>query len=270
MGPRQAPDKRHTAYETIFGHPGVLPHQQAGPPLNYPPSHPPPPPNQPFQYMPQKYPVNIDRRTSYNTGYMSPGYPIQSAVPQGPPSGYRQSYYPTLQPPPQQPPQQHPPPPSYAQYNPGSFNGPSSYNPALVRARSMASNPQATGIILSPPDEPPDRGHDPFQQPGLTPAQAYQAQIHLNSPSGSQGDWNRYRSSPGPADRNSHPQSLNGGSIRTVDTPRLGVTLEHDDGRLGLDFGPGSGNSSDQGTDEGSSELPWARQERTCEVSHVI
>lgn len=69
--------------------------------------------------------------------------------------------------------------------------------------------------------------------PPLTPAQAYQAQIYLNQP----------------------PHPL------LADPPRLGVRLDHDQGRLGLDFATPSTNSSDHGTDDDSSELPWARND---------
>ena len=94
---------------------------------------------------------------------------------------------------------------------------------------------------------------------GLTPAQAYQAQIYLDNPTGIQPDWNTYQNSPGPSNQNGTP-------TRPPDPPRLGVSLDHNNGRLGLDFVPpvgngGSTNSSPQDTDESSSELPWMRAE---------
>ncbi|XP_006461808.1 hypothetical protein AGABI2DRAFT_185908 [Agaricus bisporus var. bisporus H97] len=93
--------------------------------------------------------------------------------------------------------------------------------------------------------EPPDL--DPH---GLTPAQAYQAQFFADgSPPAPQPDRNRYRSSPASPDRNSLPHPHH------HDLPRLGVNIDTDDGRLGIDFTGSSGNSSD----DGSSELPWER-----------
>jgi RHO1 GDP-GTP exchange protein 1/2 len=95
---------------------------------------------------------------------------------------------------------------------------------------------------------------------GLTPAQAYQAQIYLNSPAGQQSGWNGQGEVPAAALR---PTSLpnNGGSSQlmtrsAIDVPTLAINLDSDGGGLGLDF---AGNSpSDPETDEGSSELPWA------------
>lgn len=49
-----------------------------------------------------------------------------------------------------------------------------------------------------------------------------------------------------------------------MEPPRLGINLEPDDGRLGIDFAGSSGNSSD----DGSSELPWARNERAGTPPH--
>lgn len=44
--------------------------------------------------------------------------------------------------------------------------------------------------------------------------------------------------------------------------PRLGVSLEQDEGRLGLDFGVNGSGSSDQETDA-DSELPYARDDHS-------
>lgn len=241
LGPRQPPDKRHTAYEDIFGRPGAS-HHTTGPPSIYAPP--------PQQYPYPQAPSIADKRTSYSS--LTPSYNNQPL--QGPPSTYRQSYHPSAQPHPHS---------SFPQQIPGSYGYPNTTgppNPALARARSIISNPSGNGGF-GRSEEPPDQLREQLTHPGLTPAQAYQAQIYLNNPAGPQADWNRYQSSPGPSN---HPHSSyghNGSPARPGDPPRLGVSLDHDDGRLGLDFGAGSSNSSDHGTDD-SSELPWARNDR--------
>ncbi|RDB23306.1 Rho1 guanine nucleotide exchange factor 1 [Hypsizygus marmoreus] len=243
LGPRQPPDKRNTAYEDIFGRPGASHHT----PQIY------APPAQPYPYQ-HPTPV-VDKRTSYTS--LAPSYLNQPF--QGPSSIYRQSFY--------TPPVQHAHP-SYPQPIPGSYGYPNTTgptNPALARARSTISNAPVNGVIRH--DEPPNSSHESLTHPGLTPAQAYQAQIYMNSPAGSQTDWNKYQSSPGPSSRPHSSHTQNGASPFPGDPPRLGVSLDHDDGRLGLDFGMASGNSSDQGTDDGSSELPWARNERPASVN---
>ncbi|KAF8892134.1 CNH domain-containing protein [Infundibulicybe gibba] len=227
LGPRQ-PDKRHAAYESIFGRPGVAPHQTL-PPSNYPQS----PPLQHVQQYPyqqhQQYQGDTDRRTSYNSLPPSIHSP-HGYQPQGPPNTYRQSIL-------------------------GYPNNLAPPNSTLSRARSIASNPSSVDVNTSQPDGRPSSNTEVVSQQGLTPAQAYQAQVYLNSPAGPQ-----HKRSPGP-DRTSYQQPQNGGPSRQSDVPKLGVALQQDDGRLNLDFG---GSNSDQGTDEGSSELPWTRPERSA------
>lgn len=99
------------------------------------------------------------------------------------------------------------------------------------------------------PPEPPDHSLEPFTRQGLTPAQAYQAQFYQNDTAGSQQQPNSY-----------HHLSADAAGPRQ-DVPRLNLTLEHDDSTLGLDFAVPNGAGSDQGTDESSSELPWARKD---------
>lgn len=240
MGPRQPPDKRHAAaYEAIFQRPNPTHHS---PSQSYP--HIPPQHNHPaYQFPPQQFHSSPDRRTSLGS-YSHNGYPQPQQLP---PGTYRQSYYP---PPPHI--AQHLPPQPFDNQPPAPYGYPP---PAVPRARSLLSNSHSPGIIAPQPEEPPDANPQ-----GLTPAQAYQAQVFNNSgSSGSQSDRNRYRTSPAPPDRNSFPQSQNGASHKHQDPPRLGINLDADDGRLGIDFAGSSGNSSD----DGSSELPWARNERT-------
>jgi RHO1 GDP-GTP exchange protein 1/2 len=211
IGPRQ-PDKRHAAYEDIFGRPGASHHIPAN---IYP--QPPPQPSYPYH----------DKRTSHSSqlSYQNP-------------QPYRQSQ------------SQYPQHLSYPQHIP-----PYTLSPHLGRASSALSNPHI----------PPNSSLESLTPSGLTPAQAYQQQIFLDNPASHQSDWNRYRNSPGPSNRN-------GASTHLVDPPRLGVSLDHNDGQLGLDFaGPigngGSTNSSPQDTDDGSSELPWMRVETTGAIS---
>jgi hypothetical protein len=150
---------------------------------------------------------------------------------------YRQPYYPQQQ----QQPYGLAPPPQH-----------------VPRARSITGNLHINGVI----QDPPNSSLESLNPSGLTPAQAYQAQIYFDNTATPQADWNRFQNSPGPSNRHSQ----NGGSTRPLDPPRIGVSLDHSDGRLGLDFAPaggngGSTNSSPQDTDEGSSELPWARSD---------
>lgn len=200
LGPRQPPpDKRHAAYESIFGRPGV------------------PPPTQPVYH-----------RSSY--------------VPNP-----RQSYYPN-------------PHTSFPQYVPQYQPYPSSSlqpppNPALARARSVNSN--SPDYSPAPPPPPPPISDHVHAYPGLTPAQAYQAQIYNNSPSHSHSPAPAYgpRPSPAPSNRTSNVPGL------PAELPRIGISLEHDDGRLGLDFSASSTTGADVDSEDSSSELPWARSE---------
>ncbi|KAJ3890723.1 CNH domain-containing protein [Lentinula edodes] len=203
MGPRQppAPDKRNAAYESIFGRPSASHHHQSPVPTVQPPY--PPQTNYYYQQQPQNYQQNaVDRRTSFQQYHHSPSLYTNPT--------YNSSNI---------------PPNAYPRYTPSSYN----YTPSLappsvsIRARSIHSSTNGPGIIAPKPEEPPDPSLEALTKSGLTPAQAYQAQIY----------------------RNSTPSSL--------------PAVESDDGRLGIDFAAES-NSSDQSTDD-SSELPWARKE---------
>lgn len=269
-GPRQPPlpqqgDKRSAAYESIFGRPTATHHhlpppQQSQTSLNYSPSlrgspNPYPQGNgQQYHYpqqqqQQQQYTSHLDRRPSFTS--FAPSVHSQSSYPpQG--SNYRQSFAPSIshQPPPipqQQHHQQHQP--SYG----GSLAPPSVHS----RARSLASAPYATGAVPQRADDLPDPNLEALTRSGLTPAQAYQAQVYLNSPAGQQSGWNGIDSLPPGALR---PTSLPGQQMATrsaIDVPTLGLNLDGGDGGLGIDFT--GGNLSDHDTDEGSSELPWAR-----------
>ncbi|KAF5361828.1 hypothetical protein D9756_002262 [Leucocoprinus leucothites] len=245
MGPRQPPDKRHAAaYEAIFhGRPGPNHHVSSQSFPHYSPPH-----NSPPGFLiPQHLQQPPDRRTSL--GSFSSGYSHNSHhLPQQqqlPPGTYRQSYYP----PPPHIPQHLPPPGPYDPHPPAQYSHPP---PGQPRARSFISSSHSPGIIATQPDEPPDPNSH-----GLTPAQAYQAEIFNNGAAAPPPEWNRYRTSPAPPDRspNAQPHS------QLSNPPRLGINLDQDDGRLGIDFA--GGNSGNDSSDEGSSELPWARNERT-------
>jgi hypothetical protein len=213
LGPRQ-PDKRHAAYESIFGRPGP-PNGLQGP-----------------SNIPQGPSPNV-----YQPYYPSqPTYPHPDRFPQ-PQQHNRQSYY---------PPQHHVAP--YPSFSPGLAPP---HNPALARARSINSYHS-------------DSPGAPYPGPALTPAQAYQAQVYMNVPTQSPQPqpWNAPRVSPAPSDRQIPAQRNSHTSGFSSELPKLGISLEHDDGRLGLDFaGPSNSVSNDLGTDEGSSELPWAHSE---------
>ncbi|KAL0953720.1 hypothetical protein HGRIS_004910 [Hohenbuehelia grisea] len=244
LGPRQ-PDKRNAAYESIFGRPSAS-HHHLPPPTSY--NHPYNHQQQPgphYSYQ-QQYQAAPDRRTSYAPSFApsATSQPHYGAhLQQRAPGPLRTSYYPNDT----QGNSSGPYPPQRAPYGAPSLAPPRA---DLGRAKSLASTSHSAGIIAPQPAEPPDPSLEVLTQNGLTPAQAYQAQVSLNSPEGPQGDWSRFRNSEPPAH----------------DIPRLGVNIEPDDGRLGLDFG---GNGSDQGTDDGSSELPWARQDATSTASGV-
>ncbi|KAE9398547.1 CNH-domain-containing protein [Gymnopus androsaceus JB14] len=197
-----APDKRNEAFESIFGRPTASHHHQTLPQAPYPP----PQPNYYYQQQPQYYHQNSDRRTSFQQHHYSASPYTNSTL--NTPSNI--------------------PPNAYQRYTHSAYNyAPSLAPPSIsARARSIHSNTNGLGIIAPKPEEPPDPSLEALTKSGLTPAQAYQAQIY----------------------RNTTPSSL--------------PAVDNDDGRLGIDFAAEQSNSSDQSTDD-SSELPWARNEST-------
>ncbi|KAF8817443.1 CNH-domain-containing protein [Phlegmacium glaucopus] len=225
LGPRQPPpDKRHAAYESIFGRPGV-------------------------SHTPSQYPQNPERRSSYNSPFSpSPSLYSHTPYPTPPPRQYYPSPGPSSNPHTSLPNYVQPPYPSYQ----SSLLPPD--NPTLPRAHSPV------------PYLPQNTIHDSVPFPGLTPAQNYQAQVYVNGPnvnsnsSGPPRDWPR--TSPAPPDRRSHPTTQNGGPSIPPEPPKLGISLEHDGGRLDIDFIPRNEDDSlDVGQDESGSELPWAQIE---------
>ncbi|KAI0272327.1 CNH domain-containing protein [Gloeopeniophorella convolvens] len=261
LGPRQ-PDKRLTAYESIFGRPGAshqlseqrpLSNQSYPPPANYSPSQYPYPSAQP-----QYSTAALDRHNSFS--------PHPYLAQQPPPPNSRQSFY-------------APSPPQNQSWNYSAYpyHHPQYPHPQSSHA-SVTSSPLSPGVVVPPPDDPPDPSLEALTRQGLTPAQAYQAQVyHNNVMTPPQGPWGpRPQSShqPPPPQQQQQPQHQqqqqqrlsaydydpdpryqNGAASRShTNIPRLGVNIDVDNGRLGLDFGEESSTSD---TDE--SELPWAR-----------
>ena len=213
-GPRQ-PDKRNEAYESIFGRPSATHHQAAAGPyygqsVQNAPYH--PPVNQfspPYNY----YPQAIDRRTSHPSGNV-PYYqhlPTYSQSPASQPHLPASSHY--------QHPHPHP-------QRPRTLAPPTLH----ARAPSVLSVPTTSATIPPKPEDPPDAALEILSRSGLTPAQAYQAQV--------------YRTDPPPQ---------NGTPSRPPDNvPRLGL-IDPDIGSLTIDFA-----SDEHATDDPDSELPWA------------
>ncbi|KAI6112583.1 CNH-domain-containing protein [Pisolithus sp. B1] len=215
-GPRHPPDKRHEAYESIFGRPSTSHHllQPQGQYYHPPYSsgyHQPVPVHQPA-YHP------ADKRTSHPTSIRSQqsyyGHPQHQHIP------YHHPY---------------PPHPTHA-LAPPSAHG---------RAPSVVSSPHnAAGIIPPRPDDPPDPGLVALTRTGLTPAQAYQAQVNLNGNS---------TLPPTTAPHNGAPHGTS-----ASDVPRIGVHLEQEIGRLSFEFGS-QDNHYNRSSNEPYSELPWAQ-----------
>ncbi|KAI0773286.1 CNH domain-containing protein [Trametes elegans] len=281
MGPRK-PDKRNAAYESIFGRPSATHHNQQLPGQFTPAPQPyqyPPPAGQAAPYYPQ-YNPQVDRRTSVSSFRPPPSQYSQQTAPS---TLGGQSYYP---PNPQAtqavPPPAYPPP--YAQSQRQQLGYARSLAPPSIvsRARSVGNSP---GVIAPLPEEPPDAGLEELTRAGLTPAQAYQAQVYMNSPMGHQASRpppavSAHYPTPGsPTAAPSHgprgPRPLSTQSTQSNQSlpaglPRIGVNIETDDGKLGLDFssngdGNGGGGStppSEPGTEEDSSELPYSRSHR--------
>jgi hypothetical protein len=212
LGPRQ-PDKRVTAYESIFGRPSVS-HQSS--PQSYSPS--PSYPQNPYPYpsaSPQHYP-------SPSTSYSPSSYqrsPRQSIY--GPPPPQNQAW----------------PYPNYTYHQP--------------------QYPQST---LSPVPNTHLAYPDDSADPNFV---AYQAQAYHNSAAaqqGPQGPWGP-RPPPPPQQQQQpayeYEQYQNGAASRSI--PHLGVNIDVDSGRLGLDF---DDESSPSDTDD--SELPWAAASHSC------
>lgn len=208
MGPRSQPEKRNVAYESIFGRPSAShQHQSTPPPMPY--------GQQAYPYVSAngQYGTHLDRRTSAASSIA----PSLNSSPQMSSNLYGQSYY-AHQPPPYQQQPYSPPAPAPSNH--------SHTNNTTLRAPSISSRPRSVGrspgAIVPLPEEPPDPSLEALTQAGLTPAQAYQAQIYMKSPMGQ----SQSKLESHPVNRNSAPNGL----------PQIPLDLQPDDGKLDIDF----------------------------------
>jgi len=82
---------------------------------------------------------------------------------------------------------------SHQQYHQPSYGGSLAPPSVHSRARSLASAPYATGAVPQRADDFPDPNLEALTRSGLTPAQAYQAQVYRNNPAGQPigSEWSR-------------------------------------------------------------------------------
>lgn len=247
-GPRQAPDKRNAAYESIFGRPGGWHH------LSTPPSQ------SNFgqfqnsfvgngstsQHVPQRYPhqqqyhpPQPDRPPSF-TDYGHPA--LNTSYPSQPQGLYRT---PTQSNQPQYPYQN-------AQY-PYQNNQQSSLSPpqAINRARSMNSVPYSSQPVNQVQETDPSL--EGYTRAGLTPAQAYQRQVYMA------GGHQPANTNPNRRSYHSSHNSISGTSTHSQngtipDIPKVNLDLNADVG-LGLDFNTEGASPLMAAS---TSELPWA------------
>ena len=228
-GPRaQAPpppESRNAAYENIFGRPSAAHHLAQS--------------NQ------NQYGGRGNGGFGYSHSLRQPAS-TSSLAPSQVAAHYRQHHQQHQQ---QHQSQQIPQAYSYNNYNNGYSNYTNNQNlipqqqlaPPSVhsRARSFAGTPQS-GDIVPQPAPPPDPTLEHFTRQGMTPAQAYQAQVYSN-------------------DRQNHPRA----EPPRASLPRLEVLeVDTDGGVLDLDFNRGASNANgshaQRDLDESDSELPWA------------
>ena len=252
-GPRQPPDKRNAAYESIFGRPGGVHHQSTPPQqANYSQYQNPYVGNgstsqqspQRYPHQQQYYPSQQDRPSSY-TDYGHPA--LNTSYPSQPQGLYRT---PTQSNHPQYPYQN-------AQY-PYQNNQQSSLSPpqTIGRARSMNSVPYSSQPVHQAQETDPSL--EKYTRAGLTPAQAYQQQVYMagiHQPA----DTHPHRRS-----YHSPHNSISGASARSQngtipDIPKVNLDFNAD-GDLGLNF---SIDGASPSTAASSSELPWASTEST-------
>ena len=226
VGPRAqappTPESRNAAYEGIFGRPSVTHHLT--------------PPNQ--------YGPRGNGGFGYSHSLRQPAS-TSSLAPSQVAAHYRQQY------------QQHHTQQSHQGYNYNNYNNHNNgyanythnqnYNPPQPlappsvhsRARSFAGTPQS-GDIVPQPVLLPDPALERYTRQGMTPAQAYQAQVYSN-------------------DRQNHPRA----EPPRGPPPHLEVLeVDTDGGHLDLDFNRGAstanGSHAPRDLDESDSELPWA------------
>jgi RHO1 GDP-GTP exchange protein 1/2 len=180
-----------------------------------------------------QYHSNLERRPSHSPSFPPSQFPQQSSS-QYSSSSTQQYHYP------QQTYLHNQPPPSPS------------------HSRTVTSAPNLAVIINPQSDGPPDPA---LVRSSLPSSHAYQAHVYPTAlPPEQVTRYNQSDARPSP-DRESYVQPRNG---KAPDLPRLGLKIDRDDGNLGIDFASGSnGSGSDHGTDDGSSELPWARNDNT-------
>jgi RHO1 GDP-GTP exchange protein 1/2 len=254
LGPRQ-PDKRLTAYETIFGRPGVSHHLNPGPgqssphsqnyslPPNYPQSQYPYPSNQPLYSSPtrDRHSYVAQSPDSHQTFYTSP--PPQS-------QSWSYSNYPYIQ---------------------------SQYSLPQPPLTPVPNNPLPLTIYPPPPDDPSDPAfnspsrHGPNLSPHPYQAQAY----HNNLVVHHQPSWGNLPPPVPPQQQQQQQQPpyeyendlryQNGSASRSyTNIPHLGVNIDSTNGRLGLDF-----DEETSPSDTEDSELPWANSQSRTSFSHT-
>lgn len=251
LGPRQPPDKRNAAYESIFGRPGGMHHQSTPPlPTNHVQYQSPHVGNgSTSQQFPQRHPhqqqytpPQQDRPSSF-TDYGHPA--LHTSYPSQPQALNRTSIQSNLS--------QYPYP--NAQYPYQTTQQASLSPPQIInRARSMNSVPYSSQPVqqVQEPDPSPER----YARAGLTPAQAYQQQVYMTGGrQPSTTTQNRHSHRP------SH-NSISGASAYSQngtlpDVPKVNLDLDAG-GDLGLNFNV---DTTSPLTATSSSELPWVSAE---------
>lgn len=249
------PDKRSAAFESIFGRQKVIPAQTAAIPVY----------DATQYYQASAAAAASSQRISY-PGSLPPGTAyIQSppqqlyALPQGAapgPSPYRTSYYPFTAVQTQQlAPQQH----TYYQHH---LVPQQTAQPGQRRSPSPYTRPPGP-IHPHPGQEPPDAGLEHLTRQGLTPAQAYQAQVYLNSPAShphqqpypvAAQDYSQLTPNP-----NHHHHAAARLTPYTAPPPQL-PDVDLNIGGLGLSDFSKSSQEEDLNDGASGSELPWATE----------
>ena len=235
------PDKRTAAYESIFGRPSASHHQYQRPPpqstvtyaqgyhqhTEY--------AAQNYYYQQQQYDPRYDAQVAYEQAVQQT-YPQQSYSP----SYRQQAYYVQQQQQQQQmqlqqPQQQQQQQQQYAMYNQPHQVQHNNLAPPDHYARSLASSSRSAGIISPQPSihEQIAPGTDAMVREGMTPAQAYQAQVYSsnysNYPSPNVG--------PGQLVSTTLQESRSQRNARNSGQgPQILLGIEPPDSRLDLDF----------------------------------
>jgi len=258
-GPRQPPDKRNAAYESIFGRPGGMHH---------PPTLPPPTNHGQFQnshvgngstaqQFTQRYPhqqpyspPQPDRPPSF-TDFGHPA--LHTSYPSQPQGLNRTSIQSAQSQFPYQTPQY-----PYQNTQQASLSPPQTIN----RARSMNSVPYSSQPV--PQVQETDPSAERHTRAGLTPAQAYQQQVYMA------GSLQPPTTSPNRRSHRSSHHSMSATSAHSQngtlpDIPKVNLDLDAG-GDLGLNFNP---DATSPLTATSSSELPWVSGESSGMCIHA-